>query len=146
RRATVDRADRRSTVHYDLPRAAYRRTTGSSRPMPMLFRALGVSARRLIRTFADIFGMSLFIKSCPACGYRFRWIERVRSSRCLGFARRVVNCSRCGASVIWSKREWRMMIAGSMVAVGLLPLGIIMGWDHSLDPAAIGWAALVLVA
>jgi len=39
-----------------------------------------------------------------------------------------------------------MMIAGSMVAVGLLPLGIIMGWDHSLDPAAIGWAALVLVA
>ena len=51
RRATMDRPERRSTVHYGLPRAVYRQTSGSSRPMRTLFRALGVSARRLIRTF-----------------------------------------------------------------------------------------------
>jgi len=33
-----------------------------------------------------------------------------------------------------------------MVALGLLPVGIIMGWDSSFSTAAICWAVLVLLA
>jgi len=33
-----------------------------------------------------------------------------------------------------------------MVAASLLPVGIIMGWDHSLDVGAICWAALTFLA
>jgi len=39
-----------------------------------------------------------------------------------------------------------MMIVGGMVAASLLPVGIILGWDHSLAFGAIGWAALILLA
>ena len=39
-----------------------------------------------------------------------------------------------------------MMIVGGLVVVSLLPVGIVMGWDHSLRPGAIGWAALILLA
>lgn len=39
-----------------------------------------------------------------------------------------------------------MMIGASIVAMGLLPVGILMGWDSSFSPRAICWAVLVLLA
>src|SRR5258708_690545 len=84
-------------------------------------------------------GMLCMNASCPNCGYRFRWIECVRSSRCFGIARKVVICPGCGASVIWSKQPWRMMIAGTTVGVGLAGVGMMMG---SLEPEASCWMAL----
>src|SRR5262245_35705207 len=90
--------------------------------------------------------MNIFDNSCPRCGYRFRWIERVHSARCFGFVRKVVTCPGCSARVIWSKQPWRRMMAGGFISVGLLPVGIAMGWDHSFEAAAIYWAAVVIVA
>ncbi len=90
--------------------------------------------------------MSIFNNSCPSCGYHFGWITRVRSSRCLGFARRMVKCPGCSAGLIWSRRSWRTAIGGATVALLMLPLGILMGWDHSFEPAALCWAALTLGA
>jgi hypothetical protein len=37
-----------------------------------------------------------------------------------------------------------MTIGGSVMALCLLPVAIIMGWDHSFEPAALCWAALTL--
>src|ERR1017187_419217 len=91
--------------------------------------------------------MNIFTTPCPSCGYRFRWIERVRaSSRWLGFARRVVTCPGCGASVVWSSRGWRMMIGGTLAVLVLVLMGLALAWDDSLQIATIVWAAFVLLA
>jgi hypothetical protein len=39
-----------------------------------------------------------------------------------------------------------MTIAGMVIALSLMPVGIVMGWDHSFEPAALCWAALALLA
>jgi hypothetical protein len=33
-----------------------------------------------------------------------------------------------------------------VVALCLMPVGIVMGWDHSFEPGALCWAALALFA
>jgi hypothetical protein len=69
-----------------------------------------------------------------------------RSFKCLGLVRRVFTCPGCGASVIWSKRPWRMSFGGGLIAMALIPVGIVMGWDHSFEPGAVCWAAACLIA
>ena len=92
------------------------------------------------------FAMSLLTKLCPCCGYTFRRAELARSFQCLGVVRSVLTCPGCGASVVWSKRPWRMSFGGMLSALALLPLGIAMGWDHSFESGALCWAAAVLGA
>jgi len=57
-----------------------------------------------------------------------------------------VRCPCCGVSVIWSKKPWRVMIGGQVVAIALLPVGILMGWDRSFSWEALFWAGLILSA
>src|SRR5207249_877025 len=90
--------------------------------------------------------MRLFNYSCPGCGYRFRWIERFRAAGCFGFARRVSKCPVCGVSVVWSSWPWRVMIGGSIIAVGLLPVGILMVWDTSPSAGAVCWLVFLFLA
>jgi hypothetical protein len=81
--------------------------------------------------------------SCPNCSYRFRWIEAVRGSRCFGFVRKVVRCPGCGASVIWSRRLWRMMVAGSTIGLCLATVSMMM---RPLELESTRWAALSVPA
>jgi len=53
-------------------------------------------------------------------------------------------CPGCDVIVIASRRAWRMAIGGMVVAFCLLPVGIVTGWDHSFEPAALCWGAVTL--
>jgi hypothetical protein len=102
--------------------------------------------RHLGRTFAESRHVSISNNSCPSCGYRFSWIERAKSSRCLGFARRIVKCPGCGADVMWAQGPWRMAIGGATVGLLMLAPGILIVWEQSFELPALCWAVLTLGA
>jgi len=89
--------------------------------------------------------MSALTGSCPKCGYRLRWIERVRTAKCCGLVRKVVSCPECGARICWSRRPWRLVIGCILVSLSLLPVGAVMGLDQSLEPEAIAWGVACLL-
>jgi hypothetical protein len=39
-----------------------------------------------------------------------------------------------------------MSFGGGLIALALIPAGIVMGWDHSFEPGALCWAAACLIA
>jgi len=46
---------------------------------------------------------------------------------------------------MWSKCPWRLSIGGMMIMAALALVGMVTGWDHSLEPKALCWAAAFLV-
>lgn len=87
----------------------------------------------------------MFSPPCPNCGYHFGWMERLRASRCLRLARKVVKCPECGAKVIYGKWGWRMSAVGPMLVllavVGVPAVNTLGAW-HIGEPVSMGLAVL----
>lgn len=55
--------------------------------------------------------------SCPQCGRKFRWIERVRSWRRFGLLPKLICCPACEAKVTWAKQPAFLMMIGSLCTI-----------------------------
>jgi endogenous inhibitor of DNA gyrase (YacG/DUF329 family) len=50
-------------------------------------------------------------RTCPNCGYKLRWLERVRIAP--GFFRKVRPCPSCGITLSWPKWPWWLLNIGT---------------------------------
>src|SRR5688572_21785295 len=48
--------------------------------------------------------------SCPTCGYKLKWRERMRLAPTV--FRKVIPCPECEAALSWPKRPYRLMMTG----------------------------------
>ena len=90
--------------------------------------------------------MSAWVARCPKCGYRLRWIEKVRTSKGFGFVRKTTNCPECSARIIWAKWPWRVMFVGvgGITVSGLLGiLAILNDWSETWNLILMGVCVLL---
>ena len=75
--------------------------------------------------------------SCPKCGFKLSWRERVRL--CPAVMRRVIPCPSCGVMLSWPKGSHRLMM------VGTLFLLLLAAWVIPSRLESVGWMLSLLV-
>lgn len=68
--------------------------------------------------------------ACPKCGYKLKWIERVRLSPVI--KRKFVPCPMCGVTLSWYKVGHRLIWIGTFSCLLLLPAWLIWARTGSL--------------
>lgn len=75
--------------------------------------------------------------SCPKCGYKLTWLERVRLSPAV--FRRTVPCPECGVLLSWPKRPYRLMMVGALLCL------LEFAWIFPSRMESIGWMLSFIV-